>query len=91
MNVDVAKVYGTILSIPGMSEVVKIDLKISRQNVLLLSNVIERGLSSIETDKSGLLSIAPIDSIEELKTLQNDCLVKAGLRDLNERLRDLSK
>ncbi len=29
------KVYGTILSIPGMNETVKIDLKISRKNVLL--------------------------------------------------------
>ncbi len=34
---DVAKVYDTILSIPGMNETGKIDLKISRRNVLLLN------------------------------------------------------
>jgi len=88
MNADVAKVFGTILSIPGMNEIVKIDLKISRQNVLLLSNVIERGLSSIEADKSGFLSVAPKAAIDELKVLQDDCLNKAGLKELNEKLRD---
>ena len=39
---DVAKVYDTILSIPGMNDTVKIDLRISRKNVLLLNHVIER-------------------------------------------------
>ena len=33
---DVAKVFDTVLSIPGMNELVKIDLKISRKNVLLI-------------------------------------------------------
>jgi len=37
---DVAKVYDTILGIPGMNEMVKIDMKISRKNVLLLHSVI---------------------------------------------------
>ena len=41
---DVAKVYDTILSIPGMNETVKIDMRISRKNVLLLNSVIKRGL-----------------------------------------------
>ncbi len=41
---DLAKVYDTVLSIPGMNETVKIELKIPRKNVLLLSKVIERGL-----------------------------------------------
>ena len=37
---DVAKVYDTILSIPGMNETVKIDMGISRKNALLLNSVI---------------------------------------------------
>ncbi len=41
---DVAKVYNTILSIPGMNETVKIDLKISRKNVLWIKNFIEPDL-----------------------------------------------
>jgi hypothetical protein len=32
---DVVKVYDTILSIPGMNDTIKIDIKMSRKNVLL--------------------------------------------------------
>lgn len=57
---DVAKVFDTILSIPGMNDVVKIDLKISRKNVLLLNHVIERGSAlEIEDKLSILLSSIP--------------------------------
>ncbi len=48
---DVAKVYDTILSIPGMNETVKIDMKISRKNALLLSRLIERGLTLKQDEK----------------------------------------
>ena len=41
---EIAKVYETLLSIPGMNEKIKIDLRIARKNVLFLSKIIERGL-----------------------------------------------
>lgn len=89
---DVAKVYDTILSIPGMNEVVKIDLKISRKNVLLLNQVIERGLSAKEDDKSSvLLGNVPEESLVELKNLSEECLQKAGLIELSEKLKALSR
>ncbi len=44
--------YDTILSIPGMNENVKIDIRISRKNVLLLNSVIKRGLSAKDDDRS---------------------------------------
>jgi hypothetical protein len=89
---DVAKVYDTILSIPGMNEVVKIDLKISRKNVLLLNQVIERGLSAKDDDKSSaLLGNVPEESLLELKNLSEDCLQKAGLIELSEKLKALSR
>lgn len=89
---DVAKVYDTILSIPGMNEVVKIDLKISRKNVLLLNQVIERGLSAKDDDKSSaLLGNVPEESLLELKNLSEECLQKAGLIELSEKLKALSK
>ncbi|UPZ36514.1 hypothetical protein MUB18_20725 [Sphingobacterium sp. PCS056] len=84
---DVAKVFDTILSIPGMGEVVKIDLRISRKNVLLLNQVIELGLEAKEQDKTGLLSTIPEDDLKELKSLSVDCLTKAGLTDLSEKLK----
>jgi hypothetical protein len=89
---DVAKVYDTILSIPGMNETVKIDLKISRKNVLFLNRVIERGLSLKPDDKSsGILDIVTEDTLAELTFLANDCLVKAGLTELNEKLKSLKQ
>jgi hypothetical protein len=44
-----------------MNETVKIDLKISRRNVLLLNSVIERGLTVKDSDdkSSNLLDIVP--------------------------------
>ncbi|KRD09146.1 hypothetical protein ASE21_14975 [Flavobacterium sp. Root901] len=84
---DVAKVFDTILSIPGMNEVVKIDLKISRKNVLLLKHVVERG-SAVQDDfkSSAFLGSIPADSLEELKILSDECLQKAGLNELHEKL-----
>lgn len=87
---DVAKVFDTILSTPGMNEMVKIDLKISRKNVLLLNHVIERGLSAKEDDKSvSFLGSVPEESLQELKVVADECLQKAGLIELSEKLNTL--
>lgn len=88
---EVAQVFDTILSSPGMNEAVRIDLRISRKNVLLLNHIIERGLSS--NGEEGSLSVfaaASGDTLEELKTLANDCLQKAGLVELSEKLAQLN-
>lgn len=88
---DIAQVYDTILSIPGMNETVKIDLKISRRNVLLLNRVIERGLTHKQDDKSSnLLDIMPEDTLQELTSLADDCLKKAGLTELSEKLKSFN-
>ena len=89
---DVAKVFDTIMSIPGMNETVKIDLRISRKNVLLLNHVIERGLAISNDDKSsGLLSNVPEENLNELKTIAEEYLEKAGLIELSEKLNELGK
>lgn len=88
---DVAKVVDTILSIPGMNETVKIDLKVSRKNVLLLNQVIVRGLSSETGDKNvGVLAEIPKEILEDLKEIADEILEKGGLTDLNERLNSLT-
>ena len=85
---DVAKVYDTILSIPGMNETVKIDLKISRTNILLLHSVIKRGLSAKDDDKSSaLLESIPQQTLQELQGIADDYLTKAGLTELCEKLK----
>ncbi|KVV16226.1 hypothetical protein [Flavobacterium sp. TAB 87] len=87
---DVAKVFDTVLSIPGMSELVKIDLKISRKNVLLLSHVINKGLDKDNDNSKDLLLQLSKDGVEDLKSISADCLHKAGLVELNEKLTVLS-
>lgn len=85
---DVAKVYNTILIIPGMNETVKIDMKISRKNVLLLSSVIRRGLIAKEDDKSAnLLESIPPQILQELEGIADDYLTKAVLRNLVKNLK----
>ncbi|UUF12599.1 MULTISPECIES: hypothetical protein [Flavobacterium] len=87
---DVAKLLDTVLSIPGMSETVKIDLKISRKNVLLLSYFIEQGLL-LEKDDSTLMGIVSEESLTDLKNISDECLQKASLVELNQKLRTLSQ
>lgn len=88
---DVARIYETVLSIPGMNDNVKISLNITRKNVLLLSKVIERGLSAkVPDDKSNnLLDIVPNENLQELVLLAADMLGKAGLTEMNQKLQSL--
>ncbi|MEO6550735.1 MAG: hypothetical protein ABIN94_22210 [Ferruginibacter sp.] len=60
---DVAIVYETLLTSPGMNDAVKIALNIPRKNVLLLSKVLELGLSIKGENGQGglLLSRTPIN------------------------------
>ncbi len=86
---DVAKVYDTILSIPGMNEKVKLDMRISRKNVLLLHSVIKRGLMAKDDESVNLLTNIPTETVQELNAMADDCLTKAGLTELSEKLNSL--
>lgn len=86
---DVTRVYDTILSIPSMNETVKIDLRISRKNVLLLNSIIERGLSAKAENTTDLINGASKENLQELKDIGGDCLQKAGLTELSEKLNAL--
>ena len=84
----IAKVFGTVLSIPGMNDNVKIQLSIPRKNVLLLSKVIERGLSIKDnTEEVNILDIAQKETLEELNAISDELLKKAGLIEMNEKLK----
>ncbi len=84
----IAKVFDTVLSIPGMSDNVKIQLTIQRKNVLLLSKVIERGLTvKEESEENNILDIAAKETVLELKAVSDDILKKAGLTEMNEKLK----
>lgn len=79
---ELAKVYETLLSVPGMNDNVKLDLRLPRKTVLMLAQVIEKGLEAkpLKTDEQ-----------EELRQVATDCLEKAGLTELSNRLQTLQK
>jgi len=89
-NNELSKFYDALLSVPGMNETVKIDLKITRKNVLLLTHVIHRGLSA-KAEVGGLPEIASKESLQEIISITEDCLQKAGLVELNEKLGKIEK
>ena len=88
-----ALMYDMIMSVPDMVETtVKVDLRISRQGILLLSNVVEMVLDEKGNEKDGgVLSVVPEDAREELRTFIRDCLEKSGLSKLNEKMKSLAK
>lgn len=91
-NNEVAQVFDTVLSSPGMNEQVRIDARISRKAILLLHQIIDGGSTGKDVQEgmpfSGLVSYA---TQEELKVLAADCLKKAGLEEINEKLLKLSE
>lgn len=88
-NTDVAKLYDTILSIPGMNDEIKVNLRTSRKNLLLLNKVIERGINSKDSeDKSiSVLDTIPKETLQELGEIAAQLLNKAGLSEMNEKLK----
>lgn len=82
-------VYETLLCSPGMNEPVKIDGRISRKTVLLLHSVIESALGKDGAANNELLKLVPADEQQTLKTFSEDCLNKAGLKELSDKMKAL--
>lgn len=87
---EVLLFYETLLCAPGMNDVVKLDLRIPRKNVLLLVKVIELGLQKKPGEPvEGLVRAAGKDSLEALQQIGSELLHKAGLSDMNDKLQTL--
>jgi hypothetical protein len=81
-------IFETILSSPGMTEKCKINLQISRQNILLLSRLIEAGLLSGKKNfDDEIISSLPKESLEEFKGIHEEILKKAALTEFYEKLK----
>jgi hypothetical protein len=88
---ELSMVYEALLAPPMMTDGVKITLHITRKQVLLLSKVIELGLSiSNENGQAGLLSIVDVATLQELQRFSAEMLQKAGLTEMNDKLNALS-
>ncbi|MBN8857072.1 MAG: hypothetical protein J0H29_01715 [Sphingobacteriales bacterium] len=87
---ELALLYETLLSAPGMNDVVKLDLRVPRKNVLLLAKVIEKGLQTKSGEPlEGLLRAAGEGSQEALQQISTELLSKAGLSNMNDKLHSL--
>jgi len=86
---DIVRIYETVLSIPGMNEKVKIGVQTSRKNLLLLNKVIEKGLTEKAVDDKtiGIIESLPEEAVRELKEIAVALLEKAGLTEMNEKLK----
>jgi len=90
---DLAKMYETVLSIPGMNEKVRVDLKIPLKNILILSKAIERGLTGKDSDdlSPNLIDLVSAETTNELMGISTEILQKAGLLELNEKLKKMAE
>ena len=87
---EAIRIYETILSIPGMQDEVKFQCRLPRKQILLLYQVVGRGL-----DPQGpgtlynLLDTLPREALQDLQTTAQDWLKQAGLAELQEKLQAL--
>ena len=89
-NKEKSKIFETILSSPGMNEKCKIVLMLSRQNILLLSRLIESGLLTDEQAfDDEIIAALPKESVEEFKAIHEEILRKSDLTGFYERLKSL--
>ena len=89
-NKEKSRIFQTILSSPGMNEKCKVNLVMSRQNILLLSRLIEAGLL---TDKNPfedeIIGALPEDSLLQFKDIHEEILRKGELTEFYEKLKTL--
>lgn len=84
---DVKWIYETVLSGPGMDETVKLNFGASRKLILLLAEVIQKGVA---IKGNGLLESVNKELINELLLIRQEILEKAKLSKLSEQLKTLS-
>ena len=90
VNNEKSKVFQTVLSSPGMNEKCKIVLMLSRQNILLLSRLIEGGLLTDEQAiDDEIITVLSKESLEEFKTVHEEILRKSNLTEFYEKLKSL--
>ena len=89
-NKEKSKIFETVLSSPGMNGNCKINLVISRQNILLLSRLIEAGLLTKEQHfEDEIINALTKESAEEFKTIHEEILKKGDLTEFYQKLKSI--
>ena len=87
---DVTLVYETLLASPGMNDVVKLNFRLSRKQVLLLSQVIEAGMKAgNEHGTIPMVGNADAEALNALTIVAEDLLKKADLTAVKTRINEL--
>jgi len=90
-NKEKTMIFETVLSSPGMNEKCKINLAMSRRNILLLCRLIEAGIMAGKNNSDDeIISAFPKESLEEIKLIQADILAKGGLAEFYEKLKQFN-
>ena len=85
-----SRIFETVLISPGMTEKCKVNLVMSRQNILLLSRLIEAGLlTDQQRIADEIIAALPKESLEEFKTVHEEILRKSNLTEFYEKLKSL--
>ena len=88
----VAEFYETLFTLEALNKEIKINLRISPKNVLIVAKVIELGLANKNgSDADGLFTVVNDKSLEEIKTICANMLSEVGLTDTYNRLNILQK
>ena len=83
-----SNIFETILSSPGMNEKCKINLVVSRQNIILLSRLIETGLlSGKNVFEDEIINVLSKESLEEMKAIYEEILKRGELVEFYEKLK----
>jgi hypothetical protein len=85
---EVTLLYETLLDNPWMEQTVKVELRISRRNVLALSKVIEIGLAEEKRTEDSLLRAA-IREPAVLPAIPADIRKTANLTEMYEKISGL--
>jgi len=82
------KIVIELLSVFPLEERIKLTFTVSRKVALFMVKTMELGAQS-KADQSGLFSIANDGTLEELTKIEEEILEKAGLTNLNQKLKAL--
>src|SRR5450631_635610 len=83
-----SNIFETILTSPGMNEKCKINLVLSRQNIILLSRLIEAGLLSRKNVfEDEIINVLSKESLEEMKAIHEDILKRGNLVEFYQKLK----
>ncbi len=87
---EISRVFETLMTVPGMNDLVRIEMKLSRKEILLLSQAIKEGSEVSEGMVKNLMGVFPKEQNPDLKAISDTFLEKAGLSALYEKLKAFS-